>query len=88
MNIVEKCAKKIKMISELLEATITELMDSRFEITEFQLGKTPYEILKLEAEQIADFKVDIAKVNSFKNIPVSLHNSDDAVMYCLKLKTK
>ena len=76
------------MISQLLETTIVELMDSKFEISEFQLGKVPYDILKTEAEQIAGFRVAIAKVNSYQGIPISLHNSDDAVMYCLKLKTK
>lgn len=77
------------MITELLEATLTEMMDSSFEISEFQLGEGPYNILKSEAESlVTGYKVDISKVNLFKGIPVSLHPSKDAVMYCLKFKNK
>ena len=79
----------VKMITELLEATLTEMMDSSFEISEFQLGEGPYNILKSEAESlVTGYKVDISKVNLFKGIPVSLHPSKDAVMYCLKFKNK
>lgn len=75
------------MIQELLECTITELMDSRYEISEFQLGKEPYELLKEELESmVSNFKVDISVVNTYRNIPVKLHPSKDAVMYCLQLK--
>lgn len=76
------------MIQELLEAAITEVVSSKFEITEFQLGKGTYEILKSEVEQITYFKIDIQKINAYRGIPVRLHNSEGAVMYCLKLKNK
>lgn len=75
------------MIQELLLMTIQEVEMSRFKITEFQLGKEPYWILKNEIEKtITANVVEISKINTFMGIPVTLHNSEDAVMYCLKLK--
>ncbi len=75
------------MISELLNITINEVGYSNLEISEFQLGKIPYSMLIEECKStIAGFNVDINKINKFAGINVSLHESDDAIMYCLKFK--
>jgi hypothetical protein len=76
------------MITEILETTINEvLLTNKFEITEFQLGKEPYTILKQEIEnKTAWVKVNISSINEFMGIPVKLHHNDDAIMYALKLK--
>jgi len=74
------------MITEILEATINEaLITNKFEISEFQLGKIPYELLKSETEKlITGVQFNIYSVNFFRGIPVKLHYNDDAIMYCLK----
>jgi hypothetical protein len=77
------------MITEILEKTIDEVSQTnKFEISEFQLGKEPYLLLKKEIENIVGgISVNIHKVNSYMGIPVKLYqNNDDAIMYCLKIK--
>lgn len=76
------------MITEILEATINEvLLTNKFEISEFQLGKEPYTILKQEFESaVAGASINIYSINNFRGIPVKMHNNDDAIMYCLKLR--
>jgi len=75
------------MITEILEATINEvLLTNKFEISEFQLGKEPYQILKQEVEStISGASINIYAINHFRGIPVKTHPNDDAIMYCLKL---
>ncbi len=75
------------MITEILEATINEvLLRNKFEISEFQLGKEPYQILKQEVEStISGVSINIYAINNFRGIPVKTHPNDDAIMYCLKL---
>jgi hypothetical protein len=77
------------MITEILATTINEvLLTNKFEITEFQLGQEPYKILKEEVEsKITGTKVSIYSINEFMGIPVKLHHNDDAIMYCLKLRS-
>lgn len=76
------------MITEILEATIIEvLLTNKFEITEFHLGKEPYTILKQECESaVTGLPINIDSINYFRGIPVKLHNNNDAIMYCLKLR--
>lgn len=76
------------MITEILETTINEvLLTNKFEITEFQLGKEPYTILKQEVEsKMTGVKVNIYSINEFMGIPVKLHHNDDAIMYALKVR--
>ena len=76
------------MITEILEATINEvLLTSRFEISEFQLGKEPYTILKQEFERgICGISISIYSINKFRGIPVKLHNNSNAIMFSLKLR--
>ena len=76
------------MISEILEATINEVLDgNKLEISEFQLGKESYSILKEEVEsKIIGAKVNINSINEFMGIPVKKHNSDNAIVYYLKLR--
>ena len=76
------------MITEILATTINEvLLANKFEITEIQLGKEPYTILKEEVEsKISGTKVSIYSINEFMGIPVKLHYNDDAIMYALKVR--
>ena len=75
------------MITELLETAINEVMVSKYEITEFQLGGEPYHLLKKEVEKLVPgIKIDIHKINYYKDIPVRQHPSKDAVMYSIQLK--
>lgn len=76
------------MIIELLETAINEVMVSNYEITEFQLGAEPYQILKKEVENlVSGIKIDIDKINYYKDIRVRQHPSKDAVMYSIQLKS-
>lgn len=76
------------MITELLENAINEVMVSNYEITEFQLGEEPYNLLKSEVENtISGIKINIEKINYYKDIPVRLHPSKDAVLYSIQLKS-
>ena len=77
------------MITEILEATINEVLQTnKFEISEFQLGKEPYQILKNEVESLMlGVSVNIYSINHFRGIPVKTHSNDDAIMYCLKLRS-
>jgi hypothetical protein len=76
------------MITEILESAINEvLFTGRFEISEFQLGKEPYTILKHEFESaVIGAWINIYSINHFRGIPVKMHNNDDAIMYCLKFR--
>lgn len=76
----------LTMITELLEAAINEVMVSNFEITGFELGTEPYRILKSEVESILEIKVNINKINYYKDIPVRKHPSKDAIMYSIQLR--
>ncbi len=76
------------MITEILAKTIYEVqLTGKFEITEFQLGKELYQILKEEVEsKILDIKVNVNSVNEFMGVPIKMHYSDDAVIYAIKIR--
>ncbi len=76
------------MITELLDSAINQVLYSGiFEISEFQLGKDPYNLLKHEVEsKLIGASVNIHTVNTFKGIPVSLHSDHYAIIYFIKLK--
>lgn len=73
------------MIMELLDAAIDEVIASRYEITEFQLGSEPMGIFINELKQMTSYcQVVISEVKKYKSIPVREHSSKDAVMYAIK----
>jgi hypothetical protein len=76
------------MITEILLTTINEVaLTNELEITEFQIGKEPYQLLKEEIERkILGARVEIYSINEFMGIPVKLHYNDDAIMYSLNFK--
>jgi len=76
------------MIKDLLEKAIGEVLPTFYKITRFELGKEPYELLKTEVESIyKGIEIDINKINHYRNIPVHLHDSKDAVMYVIQPKS-
>jgi hypothetical protein len=78
------------MITELLDAAINETLISNFEITEFQIGSEPMDILISEVKSSIGIPIeaDITNLTNYKGIRVREHVSRDAVMYCLKLKVR
>jgi hypothetical protein len=60
----------------------------RFEITEFQLGMQPMYIFISEFKENMGIPIqaNVSNVTMYKGIKISEHPSNDAVMYCLKLR--
>lgn len=77
------------MIIELLEKALNEVMTSKFEITEFQLGKEPMKLFIDECKKAFGVPIDaeITTITKFKDIRIREHPSKDAVMYVIQLKT-
>lgn len=77
------------MIHELLDAAISEVTGSKFEIADFRLGKEPMVLFIEEAKSnMGSIVADIVTITNYKGIVVREHLSDDAVMYSLRLKPK
>lgn len=74
-----------KTISEILDEIIFEILKTKYEISEFHLGETPYSILKLEAEGVTGVMVDIWEINPYRGYPVILNNSNNDIICCLKI---
>lgn len=81
--------KLYKMITELLDASLEELLyQQKFEITEFQLGEEPMRLFINECKESMGIPIDanITSVMKYKGINVKEHPSKNAVLYSLKLK--
>ncbi len=76
------------MIAEILEKLILEVDASNFVISEFQLGKIPYSLLINECNFVSGIRRDINECNIFMGVPILKHDSNDAILYCLKFKNK
>jgi hypothetical protein len=79
------------MIRELLEQTINEISYSdKFEISEFELGRHIYKLLKeeIESDGFTSFNISIEKINYYRGIPVNLHQTNpNAFSISIKLKS-
>lgn len=74
------------MISELLDNAILEVIASRYEITEFQLGEEPMRVFINEAKSMmGSYGADTVSITYYKGIRVREHPSKDAVMYSISL---
>jgi hypothetical protein len=76
------------MITELLDAAITEAIINRYEISQVQLGKEPMQIFIEESKKAMaiPIKADIATITSYKGISIAPHPTRNAVMYSLNRK--
>lgn len=73
------------MITELLKAALNNIIGSDYEITEIQLGEEPYRLFIEECETLMD-GISIKTINTFHDITIKQHSSNDAIMYSIQEK--